>query len=212
MTEEELKNTNDNELIMLYREEDEDAKNILFYKYRFIIDILIKKHLKYLTSLNIDYQEIYSECTVGFSDGLRSYQEDKSASLATFITLCIERRLGNIIRKYNRDKYKALQDTFSLDYIYSEKDTRLMDLLSDDYEHDPLKNITEQEGYLELVNSIKDKLTEKEYEVFVLMVRGLSYIEIAKILNNTPKQIDNTIQRVKSKIRNIINEKEECNI
>jgi len=212
MTKEELKNTNDNELIMLYREEDEDAKNILFYKYRYNIDILIKKHLKYLTSLNIDYQEIYSECTVGFSDGLRSYQEDKSTTLATFITLCIERRLGNIIRKYNRDKYKGMQDTFSLDYIYSEKDTRLMDLLSDDYEHDPLKNITEQEGYIELVNSIKDKLTEKEYEVFVLMIRGLSYIEIAEILNNTPKQIDNTIQRVKSKIRNIVNEKEECNI
>ena len=132
--------------------------------------------------------------------------------MATFITLCIERRLGNIIRKYNRDKYKGMQDTFSLDYIYSEKDTRLMDLLSDDYEHDPLKNITEQEGYIELVNSIKDKLTEKEYEVFVLMIRGLSYIEIAEILNNTPKQIDNTIQRVKSKIRNIVNEKEECNI
>ena len=212
MTNELIENTNDYELIMLYREEDEDAKNILFYKYRFIIDILIKKHLKYLTSLNIDYQEIYSECTVGFSDGLRSYQEDKSTTLATFITLCIERRLGNIIRKYNRDKYKGMQDTFSLDYIYSEKDTRLMDLLSDDYEHDPLKNITEQEGYIELVNSIKDKLTEKEYEVFVLMIRGLSYIEIAEILNNTPKQIDNTIQRVKSKIRNIVNEKEECNI
>ena len=204
MTSEEINNTNDNELIMLYHEENEDAKNILFYKYKFIIDILIKKYNKYLTHLNIDYQEIYSECTVGFSDGLRSYQEDKSASLATFITLCIERRLGNIIRKYNRDKYKGLQDTYSLDYIYSETDTKLMDLLSDDYEHDPLKNITEEEGYNELVNNIKSKLTEKEYEVFVLMVRGLSYQEIAKILDNTPKQIDNTIQRLKTKIRNLL--------
>jgi len=212
MTAEEINNTNDNELIMLYHEENEDAKNILFYKYKFIIDILIKKHQKYLTSLNIDYQEIYSECAVGFSDGLRSYQEDKTASLPTFITLCIERRIGNIIRKYNREKYKGLQETYSLDYIYSDTDTKLIDLLSDDYEHDPLKNITEEEGYNELVNNIKMKLTEKEYEVFVLMVRGLSYVEIAKILNNTPKQIDNTIQRLKTKIKNIIHKKEECNL
>lgn len=210
MTSEEILNTNDNELIMLYHEENEDAKNILFYKYKFIIDILIKKYSKYLTSLNIDYQEIYSECAVGFSDGLRSFQEDKSASLATFITLCIERRLGNIIRKYNREKHKGLQDTYSLDYIYEINDTRLMDFISDDYEHDPLKNITEEEGYNELVNSIKDKLTDKEYEVFVLMVRGLSYIEIAKILNNTPKQIDNTIQRIKNKIRNLVNMKKNA--
>lgn len=212
MTSEEIYNTNDNELIMLYHEENEDAKNILFYKYKFIIDILIKKYNKYLISLNIDYQEIYSECTVGFSDGLRSYQDNKSASLATFITLCIERRLGNIIRKYNREKYKGLQETYSLDYIYEESDTKLMDFISDDYEHDPLKNITEQEGYNELVDSIKEKLTKKEYEVFVLMIRGLSYVEIAKILNNTPKQVDNTKQRIKAKIRNILKENEECNL
>ncbi|MBE6156152.1 MAG: sigma-70 family RNA polymerase sigma factor [Firmicutes bacterium] len=210
MTSEEIFNTNDNELIMLYHEENEDAKNILFYKYKFIIDILIKKYSKYLSSLNIDYQEIYSECTVGFSDGLRSFQEDKSASLATFITLCIERRLGNIIRKYNREKHKGLQETYSLDYVYEESDSRLMDFISDDYEHDPLKNITEQEGYNELIESIQDKLTVKEYEVFVLMVRGLSYLEIAKILDNTPKQIDNTIQRLKNKIRNLLNEKENA--
>jgi len=210
MTSEEIFNTNDNELIMLYHEENEDAKNILFFKYKFIIDILIKKYSKYLASLNIDYQEIYSECAVGFSDGLRSFQEDKSASLATFITLCIERRLGNIIRKYNRDKHKGLQDTYSLDYIYDDSDTKLIDLISDDYEHDPLKNITEEEGYNELLLSIKDKLTDKEYEVFVLMVRGLSYIEISKILDNTPKQIDNTIQRIKNKIRNLINEKKNA--
>ena len=33
ITEDMVKDTNDYELIMLYREEDEDAKNILFFKY-----------------------------------------------------------------------------------------------------------------------------------------------------------------------------------
>lgn len=208
MTNEEILNTNDNELIMLYHEENEDAKNILYYKYKFIIDILIKKYSKYLISLNIDYQEIYSECTVGFSDSLRNYQDDKSASLATFITLCIERRIKNIIRKYNRDKYKGMQDTYSLDFIYNDTDTSLMELVSDDCEHDPLKNITEQEGYEELLRSIKEKLTDNENDVFTLMISGLSYTEIASILDKTPKQIDNTIQRLKHKIKNIIQNKE----
>ena len=211
MTNEEVLNTNDNELIMLYHEENEDAKNILYYKYKFIIDILIKKYSKYLTSLCIDYQEIYSECSVGFSDSLKSYRDNKHTSLPTFITLCVERKICNVIRKYNREKRKGLQETYSLDYIYEENDTKLMDFISDEYVHDPLKNITEQEGYDELLNTIKNKLTSKEYEVFVLMIRGLNYIEISKILDNTPKQIDNTIQRVKNKIKNIVLTKEECN-
>jgi len=41
------------------------------------------------------------------------------------------------------------------------------------------------------------------------MSNGLSYIEISKILNNTPKQTDNTIQRVKNKIKKIIEEKDK---
>lgn len=201
---EELSLINDNELIMLYREEDENAKNLLFYKYKFIIDILIKKYGIFLNKLNIDYQEIYSECTVGFSDALRNYQDDKNTTLATFVTLCIERRINGIIRKYSRDKYKGMQESYSLDFSYDESGRRLIDIISDEGEFDPLNSITEEEGYKELIEKIKTKLTKKEYEVFVLLSRGLNYQEIAKILGNTPKQIDNTIQRLKGKIRNLL--------
>ena len=50
ITKEMLDNTNDSELLMLYYENDEDAKNLLFHKYKFIIDILIKKHLKFFNT------------------------------------------------------------------------------------------------------------------------------------------------------------------
>ncbi len=197
--------TNDNELLMLYRENDEDAKNLLYAKYKFIINILIKKHSSQLNNLNVDYQEIYSECSVGFSDALHNYRDDRNASLPTFITVCIERRIFGIIRKYSRDKYRNLQDMYSLDFIYVENGSRLMDIISDEGEYDPLKNITEEEDYKELISLIKSRLTKNEYEVFVLKIRGLNYQEIAKILNKNSKQIDNTIQRIKNKVKNIIN-------
>ena len=205
MIESDIKDTNDSELIMLYREDDEDAKNILFYKYKFIIDILMKKYYVYLNNLNIDYQEIYSECNVGFSDALRCYQDDKDTSLPTFITLCEERKLLGISKKYNRDKYKELKEVYSLDFVYDEDGNKLMDSISDDGIFDPLNTMTEEEGYHELISNIKSKLTGKEYDVFVLMIKGLNYQEIAKILNNTPKQIDNAMQRIKNKIKLIIN-------
>lgn len=202
-----LDKTNDNELIMLYREEDEDAKNMLYYKYKFIIDVLIKKYGNWLSSLKVDYQELYSECAVGFSDALRSFQEDKDSSLPTFITLCVERRLGGVIRKYSRDKYKVMQDSYSLDFFYDDKNAALIEQLSDENNNDPLKNMAEEEEYAELIKNIKYSLTSKEYEVFVLKSRGFDYQEIAHILNKNPKQIDNTMQRIKAKIKNLINTK-----
>ena len=58
--------------------------------------------------------------------------------------------------------------------------------------------------YLTIVK-IKNELSSSEYEVFTLMVSGLSYIEIAEQLNKNPKQIDNAIQRIKIKIKKIVN-------
>ncbi len=202
--EEILKDTNDNELIMLYREEDENAKNLLFYKYKFIMDILISKYKLYLKKLNVDYQEINSECNVGFSDAINHFQEDKDTSLPTFITLCVERRIKGIIRKYNRKKYQNQNENYSLDRTFCDGDSTLLDTISDDYANDPLKNILEDESYNDLVNKIKNCLTENEYEVFALLYKGMSLPEIASILNKNYKQIDNTVQRVKMKIKKIL--------
>lgn len=195
--------TNDSELIMLYRENNEDAKNIIYCKYKFIIDILIKKHSYNIKMLNIDEQEIYSESAVGFSDALRCYDENKETTLPTFITLCVERRIIALLKKYNRDKYKELNNMYSLDFAYDDEN-KLIDFLSDEGLSDPLTALSEEEKYKELIKSIKEKLTTKEYEVFCLMAKGLNYREISKILNNTPKQIDNTIQRIKHKIKMIV--------
>ena len=201
-----VKDTNDNELIMLYRDNDENAKNLLFYKYKYIIDILINKHMRMLKRFNVDMQEAYSECNVGFSNGLKSYDEEKDASLVTFVTICIERRLGNLIRKYKNEKHKVMQETYSLDYDY--KDGSLLDTIKDDYIRDPLIDMASDEKVEEIIEEAKFVLTNREFEVFNLMAAGFDYKEIAAILKKTNKQVDNTIQRIKIKMKKIIEEKE----
>lgn len=203
MTDIDLDNTNDYELIMLYREEDEHAKNVLYLKYKFIIDILIKKYQKAINTLNIDMQEVYSECAVGFSDSLRSYQDDKDSILPTFITLCVERRLYSLVKKYNREKYKLINNTYSLDYFYEQFGRPLMEILTDN-SHEPLGTMMEEEEYNDLLNKIKSILSKKENEVFTFMLNGFDYKQIAKMLELTPKQVDNTMQRIKVKIKNIL--------
>ena len=72
---------------------------------------------------------------------------------------------------------------------------------------DPLLKMTEEEQYIELITTIKNSLTDFESEVYELLTNGMSYRDIAIILDKEPKQIDNTIQRIKSKIRKILDER-----
>lgn len=83
-------------------------------------------------------------------------------------------------------------------------DSPLKESLSDNLKNDPLNNITNDENYKELLNNIKLSLSSQEYEVFKLMLNGKNYQDISKILDKNPKQIDNTIQRIKSKIKKIL--------
>ncbi|MFA6753434.1 MAG: RNA polymerase subunit sigma-70, partial [Bacilli bacterium] len=39
---------------------------------------------------------------------------------------------------------------------------------------------------------------------YKLLINGFTYIDIAKILHRETKQIDNTIQRIRSKIRDLL--------
>lgn len=180
-----------------------DVKNELYEKYKYIEDILIRKYLNIANSLNIDISELISEASFAFSDAINSYQNDKNAKLSTFISLCIDRRLQKLIKKYNSEKARVLNNTYSLDYDYEEGVT-LKDLISDASVNDPLNKLTEEQEYDELIDKIKDSLSLSEYEVFKLYSNGFDYQTIALLTNKNAKQIDNTIQRLKHKIRDIL--------
>lgn len=202
-----MNNISDNELFSMALEENEDAKNELYERYKYIIDILISKYSKIAYQLGIESKELYSEGLYGFSDALANYNQDKPASIATFITLCVERRICKAIGKAQRVKNKINVEAFSLDYVYEQFGTPLMELISDDYKFEPLNNITKEESYQELLNQIKKELSEFEYSVFTFLANGFDYTQIANILDKSPKQIDNTMQRLKVKLKKILENK-----
>lgn len=198
------KEYSDSELCSMICENNEQAKDILFEKYKYIIDLVIKKYSLSATKLGIEYSDFYQEALVGFSDAINSYNEEKEASMATFITLCVERKLQNTIVKAKAIKNEMYLKSFSLEYKLKDVDVQLKDVISDKHKNDPLYNITDEEKYNDLTNKIKDILSNSEYEVYVLLISGLDYKQIAKQLNKDPKQIDNTIQRIRNKIKKIL--------
>jgi len=194
----------DSKLIEMVRENDENAKDLLFQKYKFIIDAGIKKYIFVSKKFGIDYHDLYQEADVGFSDALVSYRDDKDMSLPSFITLCVDRRLRIFIRKYTTQKNKIINETLSLEYIYDKTSSPLSDLISDNNENNPLDNMVKEEHLKELIDNIHNSLSPSEGEVYNLMINGLKYDEIAMILNKNLKQVDNAMQRIKLKISNIL--------
>lgn len=197
-------NNEDEHLISLIRESSEEAKDILFKKYKYIIDIEIKKYMNMATMLGYDYNDLYQDALVGFSEALNNYREDKDAALSSFITLCVDRKLQVAVIKAGRIKNKLISESLSLDYKYQQYTSPLKDIISDHSLNDPLENIIKEEKLSDLTKMIETRLSESEYEVYALMISGLKYNEIALLLNKNPKQVDNTIQRIKNKIKIIL--------
>lgn len=193
----------DSELYSMVCEASEEAKEIIYTKYKYIIDVIVKKYVYTAKKLGVEYNDLYQEGLVGFADALNNYDESKKVLLSTFISVCVERRLQNAVLKAGRFKNKILRDSLSLDHEYGEQQIPLREMIRDE-KSDPLFGISKAEDYEELIECIKNKLSSNEYEVYQLMLHGLNYQEIALILNKKPKQIDNTIQRLKYKIKLIL--------
>ncbi|MBE6155877.1 MAG: hypothetical protein E7164_03880 [Firmicutes bacterium] len=194
----------DSELINLLAEDEENIKNIIYEEYGYLIDVIIRKYNSFIKMFQIDEQELRCEASYGFSDGINSYHDNKNTTLKTFLSLCIERRVIKFLTKFTTQKSQMLKDALSLDESHGEGHTPLIEILSDEGEQDPLNNLTYIETFEEIVSLAKASLSEFEYIVFTYMLNETTYQQIARILDKTPKQIDNTIQRIKLKMRKIL--------
>ena len=194
---------NDEKLITMFSENDEDAKNILYDKYSYIISIILAKYKRTIYALGIDISEVKQEAMLAFTDALIKYSSDKSTSLPTFISLVVERKIQNCIRKAETTKNKVNTEAYSLEAEYEAFKRPLEEILGDS-SLDPLHKMENEERLEELTKKINDDLSPFEKDVYKLVINGFGYQDIAKILIKEPKQIDNTIQRIRNKIKDLL--------
>ena len=187
-------------------ESNEEAQEKVYEYCEPQINYMIKKYTNAALKYGIDPKDFEQEALLAYSDALKNYDEKKDAGLRTFVSLCVERRLIKIIERAKTYKNKFMEKNLSLDYDYG-SGVLLKDILADS-ESDPLKKFSEEEYLESFKNKIKMLLSSFEYQVYEYLIEGINYIEIAKILDKSPKQIDNTLQRIKNKIKMIVKEDE----
>jgi len=196
-----MKEFQDNELIDLVNEKNEDASNLLYEKYSYIVDIIVNKYKKGAYYLSIDLNELKQEAMVGFSDALVSYDQENSASLKTFITLCVERRVRNYIKKNDTTKSKILKEAYSLDTPVYEGLT-LGDAIPSNVSS-PEDKLVEEESVKELKKKIDSVLSAFEKDVLELLINDFTEKDIASILNINIKQVYNCVSKIRIKLKDV---------
>lgn len=189
----------DSELEFYLHDNNEDAVDIVYEKYKYIIDVLISKYRRVFYALNIDIDEVKQEANLAFSGAIYSYNQDKDTSMSTFITLCVERKIRQVIKSHETVKSRVYSETLSLN---GKSDVNLEDFIGDET-YEPLKTVENIDTIEYINNEVKTILSSSELEVYNLLIQGLDYVEIAKVLDKTPKQIDNSIQRIRIKLKKL---------
>lgn len=182
----------DSELIMLYRENNEEAANIINQKYSIIIKKIINQYYPLLKKLNINLDELTINCYEILNNALENYNSLSKASFNTYLSLIVERKIKKIIiSTYRKKKNNSEEPIECVDDIIKYSENNALD---------PLNALCDREKNQSLNKIIIENLTNKELLVVSLLLEGLSYKDIASMLAQTYKQIYRNIQNIKRKI------------
>lgn len=178
----------DSELIMLYRENNEEATDILNQKYSIVTKRIINKYYLQLKKLNVNFYELISSCHELVNEALDTYNPLSKASLNTYISLIIDRKIKKTIINAVR---------------YNKKNMELSNIDFDnatDNSLDPLETLCAKESQKNLNEIILNKLNNNELAIFSLLLDGLSYKDIAFTLMQSYKQIYKKVQNIRKKL------------
>lgn len=190
----------DYELIYLIGEQNEKASDLLYEKYKNVIDLKAKKYLKYGKKMGLEYNDLFQEGMLGLSEAINSFDDSKNAQFKTFANLCIERQMFSLLKKASRKKHSLLNESLSLDEKINDEDITLLDIVPEKGAN-PSEMLEYIESKKEIFEFVEKSFTPLEKEVFELKLVGFDYNEIAKLLDKSYKSIDSALQRIKIKIR-----------
>ncbi|MDO4962495.1 MAG: sigma-70 family RNA polymerase sigma factor [bacterium] len=193
------KDYNDYELLSYIKEGNEDANNILIKKYEPLIVKIASRMYPNCKNNGLDLSDLIQEGMIGLNHAIDRYQEIENVLFYTYAQKCIERKILSVIISSNRDKNKILNESISYD-----DDENLLIKFIKSKSPSPEEEIINIEIEENLLNKIKEKLTKLENQVFELLIVGFKYKEIASMLEKDDKSIDNAIQRIKGKIKDIL--------
>jgi len=165
---------------------------------------LIRSKAENYKMLGAEKDDLIQEGMIGLVKAYNSFDEKKGASFKTYADICITRQMLMAIRTAGRLKNSPLNMSLSLDKPMNDSDENAPtfgETLIARSESNPEYQVVYKELLEVLINPNNDYFSALEHQVLIYLLSGCDYQEIAKKMAKTPKQIDNTMQRIKKKLK-----------
>lgn len=190
------KDFSDEELIGRLRTGENDIADYIMEKYK----PLVRKKTNAMYLIGGETEDLIQEGMIGLFKAVRDYDAQKNVSFFAFADLCITRQLYSALEASNRKKHSPLNNYVSFSNQEEAEGMNLEEMLSSQ-SSSPEQMMIEKEGKQEFFARLEENLSTMEKKVLYLYLEGSSYTQIAEQLEKTPKSIDNTLQRIRAKVK-----------
>ena len=197
-------NMPDEQLIRKLREGETAIMDYIISKYKHVV-IRAAKAMYLLGGENDD---LIQEGMIGLFKAVRDFDINQETSFYSFAELCISRQMYTAIKLSQRQKHMPLNSYISLYDIKKtaseDKQSPLIEQLEMETNNNPEELFIDKERMLMLVHELNERLSDMERRVLHLHLQGEDYRSIAELLDKSPKSIDNALQRIRQKMRTIL--------
>ena len=190
---------NETHLLSAARQGDVSALDGLLSLYK----PLVKAKAAAYYILGGDRDDLIQEGMIGLYKAFLDYNPQKNPVFSAFASLCISRQILTAIKSAARQKHQPLNSSLSLQSIGTDD--------SDDtppgIKNDPESLFISRELSSDITTFIRKNLSALEYNVIMLHMEGLNQSQIAATLNKPKKSVDNSLQRARKKVENMLCQK-----
>lgn len=195
---------NDYEIMYMVEESDE-ARDLLFDKYRPIIINIANKYRLEAKKLGLELDDLIQEGYLGLYAAIRNYNPNENTLFYTYAVLSIRSKMLNCLKMHNSQKYQSLNKSVSLSKpIFNDDELSLIDYVIDKNAVNPDEVIQENE----LIHCISDFLYTLDINlacIFELNFNGFSNTDISGLLDLPYKTVTNHLFRIRKKLNQYYN-------
>ena len=189
----------DEQLIGKLRKGDKNIIDYIMEKYK----NLVRKEANAMYLLGGGNDDLIQEGMIGLFKAVQDYDVEQETSFFSFARLCVTRQMYSAIEASKRKKHSPLNSYISL-YETNEEQGPLLETMAAGQESNPEELLVSRE-YAELLETrLEEILSDLENRVLYLHLLGTDYKTIARLLDKSPKTIDNALQRIKGKTEKLL--------
>lgn len=180
-----LLNMSDEELVSL-ASDNSRAVSILISRY----SVFIHRKAKSMALQSADADDLAQEGLIGLFNAVSKFNSQKNVKFSSFAYVCIMNKMKTTLNK-NSDSVILLEDIPETDDMTTEEN--------------PESIFIRKEHLSELYDDVASVLSEMEWNVFRLFLKDYTYVQIAEELNISVKSVNNSMVRIRKKLKSVWN-------